>query len=477
MAAIGAQVRVLLVLVASVVFWTTTSAANADRCENARYESKPRLFVLTDISNEPDDQMSLVRLLTHANELQIEGISAVTSVWKNDSLDLDTIFWVIGGYANVTQNLNSNVPESGVYPSAEAVASRVYAGHPVYGLAALDLEPSNASLALVNATDASSEPLWVSAWGGTNVLAEALNYVQKSRSAEETAAFVEKLRVYSISDQDNAGPWIRANFPSLFYIVSIHAFGEYNQATWLGISSDVDTGGPDASIVSNDWLQEHVRIGPLGSYYPDIAYIMEGDTPSFLGLLQNGLNTPEHPEWGGWGGRYKLVDASGLTGIFGNVADLSEGMDGKTYFSQHTSIWRWRSAFQYDFAARMQWTVNATDANHHPIAIVNNTCGVGALEIQYRYGESITLDASTSYDPDGDDLDFNWFHYREAAQTVTKRDPLISPNVTFTNVDSSGSVVDIMVNSNITAHIILAIEDSRTMSLTSYRRIILRPTA
>lgn len=62
--------------------------------------------------------------------------------------------------------------------------------------------------------------------------------------------------------------------------------------------------------MSNDWLQEHVRIGPLGSYYPDIAYIMEGDTPSFLGLLQNGLNAPEHPEWGGWGGRYKLVDAA-----------------------------------------------------------------------------------------------------------------------------------------------------------------------
>lgn len=125
------------------------------------------------------------------------------------------------------------MPEAGTYPSAEEVATRVYAGHPVYGLAALDLEPSNASLALINATDASSEPLWVSAWGGTNVLAEALHYVQKSRSEEETAVFVEKLRVYSISDQDNAGPWIRANFPSLFYIVSVHAFGEYNQATWI----------------------------------------------------------------------------------------------------------------------------------------------------------------------------------------------------------------------------------------------------
>ncbi|KAB2569617.1 hypothetical protein DBV05_g11703 [Lasiodiplodia theobromae] len=473
----AATLRVLFALAASLLFWTTASAIDSGRCENARYESKPRLFVLSDISNEPDDQMSLVRLLTHANELQIEGFAAVTSVWKNDSLDLDTIFQVIGGYANVTDNLNSNVPEAGAYPSAEEVASRIYAGHPVYGLAALELEPSNASLALVNATDASEDPLWVSCWGGTNVLAEALNYVQKSRTAEETAAFVKKLRVYTISDQDNAGPWIRANFPTLFYIVSIHAFGEYNQATWLGISSDVDTGGPDKAIVSNDWLDEHVRIGPLGAYYPDIAYIMEGDTPAYLGLLPNGLNAPEHPEWGGWGGRYKPVDASGLTGLYGNVADLAEGQDGNAWFSAQASIWRWRSAFQYDLAARMQWSINATDANHHPVAVVNDTCGGDALEIEYRFGESVVLDASASWDPDGDALEFNWWHYREAAQTVTKTNPLVSPNVTFTNIDESGSVVDVRVNSNITAHIILAIEDSRPMNLTSYKRIILQPIA
>ena len=33
---------------------------------------------------------------------------------------------------------------------------------------------------------------------------------------------------------------------------------------------------------------------------------MEGGTPSFLGLIPNGLNVPERPDWGGWGGRYEL---------------------------------------------------------------------------------------------------------------------------------------------------------------------------
>ena len=37
---------------------------------------KPRIFVLTDIENEPDDAMSLVRFLTYANHMDIEGLAA-----------------------------------------------------------------------------------------------------------------------------------------------------------------------------------------------------------------------------------------------------------------------------------------------------------------------------------------------------------------------------------------------------------------
>ena len=57
----------------------------------------------------------------------------------------------------------------------------------------------------------------------------------------------------------------------------------------------------------NPWLDRNIRRkGPLGAQYPRVEYLMEGDTPSFLGLVNNGLNVPEHPDWGGWGGRYEL---------------------------------------------------------------------------------------------------------------------------------------------------------------------------
>ena len=41
---------------------------------------------------------------------------------------------------------------------------------------------------------------------------------QNDEDAAELDALVSKLRVYSISDQDDAGPWIRREFPALHYI-------------------------------------------------------------------------------------------------------------------------------------------------------------------------------------------------------------------------------------------------------------------
>ncbi|KMS51176.1 hypothetical protein V474_04750 [Novosphingobium barchaimii LL02] len=49
----------------------------ADHLDTA--EGKHRLFVLSDIGNEPDDQMSLVSLRLYPNEINIEGLVAIAS--------------------------------------------------------------------------------------------------------------------------------------------------------------------------------------------------------------------------------------------------------------------------------------------------------------------------------------------------------------------------------------------------------------
>jgi len=230
--------------------------------------------------------------------------------------------------------------------------------------------------------------LWISIWGGANTLAQALIEIRATRTPEQVAKLVAKLRVYSISDQDDAGPWIRREFPDLFYIVSpsTPTSGEYYSATWTGISGDFyyrNDLGADSSVVTNEWLETNIRSkGPLGKHYPKFMFIMEGDTPSFLSLIDNGLNAYRRPDWGGWGGRYVHRQPYGETHPIwtqggdefarATSQDSVTGVDGAVHVSDHATIWRWRDAFQNDFAARMTWTVaDFAHANHNPVAVVN----------------------------------------------------------------------------------------------------------
>ena len=280
-------------------------------CSAVSAVEKPRVFVLTDIENEPDDAMSMVRFLTYGNHFDIEGLAATTSIHQPNRVAPQRILQIIEAYGKVRDNLESH--EQG-HPMPEFLRKRVTEGLPVYGMKGVgDGKDSPASEMLIQVVDADdARPIWVSAWGGPNVLAQALWKVRKTRSDEELNRFVSKLRVYTISDQDDSGPWMREQFPELFYVASpgAHAGGGYHHATWSGISGDYFHGrfsGADFTLVTNEWLDKHVRQkGPLGKEYPHWEYLMEGDTPSFLNLINNGLSDPEHPNWGGWGGRYEL---------------------------------------------------------------------------------------------------------------------------------------------------------------------------
>ena len=191
------------------------------------------------------------------------------------------------------------------WPEAAQLDAVVTSGQPAYGMAAVGPgKMSPGAEAIILATDRNdSRPLWITIWGGANTLAQALQHVRATRSSAEVDSFLAKLRVYSISDQDDAGPWIRREFPNLHYIVkpSSPDSGEYASATWTGISGDVyyrNCMGADGSTVTNDWLETNIRAnGPLGKFYPKFAFIMEGDTPAFLGLTNNGLNSYRNPSW------------------------------------------------------------------------------------------------------------------------------------------------------------------------------------
>jgi hypothetical protein len=181
---------------------------------------------------------------------------------------------------------------------------------------------SNGSKRIIEAVDRSDDrPIWIAIWGGPNTLAQALWDVRASRTPSEVEKFVARIRVYAISDQDDSGAWIRREFKNLFYIVTPSnpaSYEEYYRATWTGISGgrgDQVASGYHFDMVDNPWLETNViqNHGPLGALYPRLQYIMEGDTPSFLGLIDRGLGWEINPAYGGWGGRYALFQPAGET--------------------------------------------------------------------------------------------------------------------------------------------------------------------
>lgn len=449
-------------------------------------EPRIRLVVLTDIENEPDDAQSMVRLLTYANHFDIEGLVATTSIHQRNRTAAGRIKQIVEAYGQVRENLLLHEPG---YPTEEYLLSVIREGRPDYGMNAVgEGNDSTGSELLIAAADRQDpRPIWVSVWGGPNVLAQALWKARKTRSPAALAKFVAKLRVYTISDQDNSGPWIRRTFPELFYIASpgIHAGGAYHYATWSGISGDrfhARFTGADISIVNNDWLDRNIRQnkGPLGAEHPHTEYLMEGDTPSFLGLVNNGLNTPEKPNWGGWGGRYefytprtqKWFQGPETRPLWTNAVDEVMGVDGNWHTSNHATIWRWRAAYQNDFAARIDWTTKAFDkANHPPIVRLADPS-----EITAKKGDVVKLTAEGTTDPDGDDLSYEWFYYGEVGSFTTSSARTGQP-LEIKNSDKQQASFKVPGNRVMqpgtgTMHIILAVTDHGVPRLTRYGRVI-----
>lgn len=441
---------------------------------------KQRVIVLTDITNEPDDQQSLVRFLVYANEFDIEGLVATTSKHLRDKVRQDKIEELISAYGMVQSNLEKH---SKGYPSEEKLKAVTTSHLPLYGMGGVGAgKDSKGSELIIRAVDKEDErPVWVSVWGGANCLAQALWKVRESRSPEELKKFLSRLRVYTISDQDDSGRWIRTNFPDIFYVVSPSSserWEEYYRATWTGISGDrFYKNGPmyKFELVDNPWLTSNIiqNHGPLGELYPRLDYIMEGDTPSFLGLINNGLGSALSPAYGGWGGRYDFFKSYAEAGkIWTNTihsVDEVELEDGQRVASDQATIWRWREAYQHDFAARMDWCVvrSYKGANHNPVVVINGNKGKAVATALAQAGETIRLSAKGTSDPDQHALTFRWFVYKEAGR--------FDGNVQLSNPNTQElSLVMPKLEAKQELHLICEVKDNGSPALYSYRRVILK---
>ncbi len=449
-------------------------------------ETTNRVIILTDIENEPDDAESMVRLMLYTNEIDVKGIVATTSTHMRNRVAPETIHKIVTAYGRVRSNL---LLHKEGYPTEDYLHSVVTTGPETYGMAALDDNRlSDGATCIINELQATDDrPLWICAWGGVNTLAQALNRMKQTLTPKQLAKCIARLRVYTISDQDDTGIWIRRNFPDLFYIVSP---GGYGNATWGGINATAP--GANNKKVGNKWIRDNIQQGhgALGACYPDVAYGMEGDTPSWLNLIPNGLNAPEHPDWGGWGGRYEYYrpekadcDPNGFNGnvpiedephaIWTNAIDTFRPTvpgesgcaireDTVTCKGYKETIWRWRSEIQNDFAARMDWCVKPFDeANHAPTVKLDHP-----NLMTVKSGATFLLSAENCTDPDGDNLSYQWIFYPEAGSYRQPVKMMGAKNIHHIYVEAPE------VKTAQTLHFILKVTDKGTPSLSRYARVI-----
>ena len=434
---------------------------------------KPRLVVCTDIAPadvEPDDMESMVHLMAYADMFEIEAL--ITSVgWNCDPYPIDWslyMYRVMGAYATDVKNLMKRSGQKeflsmeqenarqriGYWPSAEYVTSRVVMGSANGGIRSIgEQNDSPGSELLIRLADEDDpRPIYVAAWGGANTLAQAIWRVKQTRSVDEVSDFVKKFRLYTITDQDmdyahrmdrarSSHMWLRKEFKDDLQFI-------WDEGTWQ----------EQCELGKQNWTQHQQYIQPkgaLGKEYPNYKWGVEGDTPSFLYVLPNGLNNPEDPHQAGWAGYHERgICPDSLTTAWTSwqepVRSISVGYKRRFYPDEMA-----------DFKARMQWA-DQGEGNRNPVVIINGHRGPSPLVIHAKAGDMVRLDASKSYDPDDDDTLENWWQ---------------QPEIGTATLDIQGSdVAEVRIPQDAagqTLHVVCEVSDQGPFLLKGYQRVII----
>jgi hypothetical protein len=268
-----------------------------------------------------------------------------------------------------------------------------------------------------------------------------------------------RIRIHSIcynldkKAQDGGTKWIIDNLPEVKIFQSA-----WWSRTWNYSSvGDGSFSPPDVQeFMKGEWLTANVKTGhgALGETYGQ-DYVSEGDTPSWLNLVDNGLEAHADYTLGGWGGRAVYGEGNWMVDA---IEDPSESVPNRRHAK---ALYRWIPAAQNDFAARMDWCMaaNYKDANHQPKAKV-----AGPLVQSAAPGETIHLDATSSSDPDDNKLTFKWWQYHEADSAEAE--------VAITGADAAKANFVVPNESGKQVHIILEVTDDGTPPLTRYQRVI-----
>jgi hypothetical protein len=318
--------------------------------------AKPRVVITAD--PELDDNNTIIRAILYSSDVKFEGLVYVSSQfhWTDDgkgttqyiagreytrmglcpctswrfSPDERFIDNIVDAYAKIYGNLRAHDPD---YPSPEELKSKIKWGNVDFdGDFSKDTDGSNLIKSLL--LDDLAGPVYVTAQGGESTIARALKsiYDQYAKTPQWEATrdkVSQKLIIIPSGDQDGTdAAYIRPNWPE----VREYEFSGIN----FGYGAQDRASDEGKIYFSPGWTEEHIsNRGPLGALYrvwgdgkqmvkgdrtdyfglsgysieqlkamgymvwmhpePKGAFLGEGDTPTFLNLIDNGLRAYENP--------------------------------------------------------------------------------------------------------------------------------------------------------------------------------------
>ena len=406
--------------------------------------------------------------MAHSNEFDIEGLIATASGTPGelgvDTVKVQLIKDYVAAYEKVYPSLKQHSKD---FPAPKYLKSIIKCGNPHRGFESIGInQDTEATDFIINIIDKEDiRKVNICIWGGQTDVVQAIWKVRNSRSYEDYLKFISKIRIYDIMDQDFIFSYIKKEFPELFYILSKANEGEDKRnSVYRGMYL-----GGNEELTSKQWIEKNVLTdhGSLGELYPTKTWtapnphkaMKEGDTPSWFYFLPNGLQNPEYPSWGGWGGRY-------TNDTLNFFIDAKDSIDSE--FNARSTIYRWRKYYQNEFTARMDWCVKSfIEANHTPEVVINGQKERMPITIEAISGEVVKLSADKSFDPDGDELEFYWWIYREAG--TAKNYPQLNNNRL--------SEITFAIPENIKGqeiHLICEVTDKGSPALTRFKRIVIK---
>lgn len=408
---------------------------------------------------------------------------------------------IVEAYEKVYPNLKKHHPN---YPSPDFLKSKIRFGNIEFdGDTSKDSEGSNLIKSLI--LDDKPGQLYITAWGGHSTIARALKSIQEQYEyTTEWEALKKKISrkvvLLPSGDQDDTyATYIKPNWAEIEY-------RQFRGGPNYGYGAQIKASPENVEYMTPAWMKENILSrGALGALYrvwgdgkqmvkddkvdyfglsgysneelKKMGYFVwmpvqekgswlgEGDNPTFMNMLGNGLRAYEKGSYGGWGGR--AVESQNERDVFSTSLSLDEmatsmGAQNNQRNQEERTFPNFFPQAQRDFANRLKWSVTSkySDANHEPIVSLQVPSHILASA-----GQKVTLYGAVS-DPDGNQVTTKWWQFHVG--TYLGEVEITQPHELRTEV-----IIPKDAKAGQTIHIILEANDNGVPSLTRYQRIII----